>query len=245
MFLKFRKNNYSQNGEDGVLEKITNLLELNNLELCEFGAWDGIQGSNTFNLLKKYDAKCVYIEGDKKKYASLLRTAKKNPNITPINAYIDIGQNKLDNVLSKTFLKKKFDILSIDIDSNDLEVWESLENYQPKIVIIEINSSIKPGILQKHSLEHQGNSFSSTINVGKKKMYTAVCHTGNLIFVKNEYMDKLNFSDDLIHNPEKLFINNWIGENNNFLIKLIRLFLPEKLLHLIPSKIKVFIKKLL
>ena len=51
MFLEFRKNNYSQNGEDGVLEKITNLLELNNLELCEFGAWDGIQGSNTFNFI--------------------------------------------------------------------------------------------------------------------------------------------------------------------------------------------------
>jgi hypothetical protein len=245
MFLEFRKNNYSQNGEDGVLEKITNLLELNNLELCEFGAWDGIQGSNTFNLLKKYNAKCVYIEGDKKKYASLLKTTEKNPNITPINTYIDVSQNKLDNVLSKTFLKKNFDILSIDIDSNDLDVWESLENYQPKIVVIEINSSIKPGILQKHSLEHQGNSFSSTISVGKKKMYTAVCHTGNLIFVKNEYIDKLNFPKDLINDPKKLFINDWVNEKNNFLIKLIRWFLPEKLLHLIPSKIKVFIKKLL
>ena len=245
MFLEFRKNNYSQNGEDGVLEKITNLLELNNLELCEFGAWDGIQGSNTFNLLKKYNAKCVYIEGDKKKYSSLLKTTEKNPNITPINTYIDVSQNKLDNILSKTFLKKNFDILSIDIDSNDLDVWESLENYQPKIVVIEINSSIKPGILQKHSLEHQGNSFSSTISVGKKKMYTAVCHTGNLIFVKNEYIDKLNFPKDLINDPKKLFINDWVNEKNNFLIKLIRWFLPEKLLHLIPSKIKVFIKKLL
>ena len=245
MFLEFRKNNYSQNGEDGVLEKITNLLELNNLELCEFGAWDGIQGSNTFNLLKKYNAKCVYIEGDKKKYASLLKTTEKNPNITPINTYIDVSQNKLDNILSKTFLKKNFDILSIDIDSNDLDVWESLENYQPKIVVIEINSSIKPGILQKHSLEHQENSFSSTISVGKKKKHTAVCHTGNLIFVKNEYIDKLNFPKDLINDPKKLFINDWVNEKNNFLIKLIRWFLPEKLLHLIPSKIKVFIKKLL
>ena len=64
-----------------------------------------------FNLLKKYNAKCVYIEDDKKKYASLLKTTEKNPNITPINTYIDVSQNKLDNILSKTFLKKNFDPL--------------------------------------------------------------------------------------------------------------------------------------
>jgi len=245
MFLKFRKNKYSQNGEDGVLEKIINTLELENLELCEFGAWDGIQGSNTFNLLKTRNAKCVYIEGDKKKYIDLLKTTEKNQNITPVNAYIDINQNKLDKILSKTFLKKNFDLLSIDIDSNDLDVWDSLKNYQPKIVVIEINSSIKPGILQKHSKTQQGNSFSSTINIGKKKLYTAVCHTGNLIFVKNKHIKKLNFSKDLISKPEKLFIDDWLYENKNFLIKIIRWFFPENLLHLIPSKIKVFIKKLL
>ena len=53
----------------------------------------------------------------------------------------------MDNLLEKTNLPKDFEILSIDIDSYDLEVWESLVFYKPKIVIIEINSSYPPGII--------------------------------------------------------------------------------------------------
>ncbi len=49
------------------------------------------------------------------------------------------------------------------VDSYDLDVWESLENYNPKMVIIEINSSIPPGILQKHGFKTKGNSFSSAL----------------------------------------------------------------------------------
>jgi hypothetical protein len=61
--------------------------------------------------------------------------------------------------------------LSIDIDSNDLEIWESLINFKPKIVIIEINSSILPGIKQRHDPNRGklNSSFTSTLEVAKKK----------------------------------------------------------------------------
>ena len=52
----FKKNNYSQNGEDGIIKEITKRLKLDknpkNNWCVEFGAWDGIHGSNTFNLVK-------------------------------------------------------------------------------------------------------------------------------------------------------------------------------------------------
>ena len=55
MFQKYKKNFYSQNGEDGIVLEILKRLKLNlrNKWCCEFGAWDGIHGSNTFNLIKK------------------------------------------------------------------------------------------------------------------------------------------------------------------------------------------------
>ena len=54
MFLKYKKNFYSQNGEDGIILEVLKRLKIKNKELwcCEFGAWDGIHGSNTFNLVK-------------------------------------------------------------------------------------------------------------------------------------------------------------------------------------------------
>lgn len=56
-----------------------------------------------------------------------------------------IKKTTLDAIFSNTPIPKDFDILSIDIDSNDFAVWNSFEKYSPKIVIIETNSSIMPG----------------------------------------------------------------------------------------------------
>ena len=61
--INFRKNLYSQDGEDGVIEEIFKRLSINKGTFVEFGAWDGKYLSNTFALLQKNWAG-VYIEGD-------------------------------------------------------------------------------------------------------------------------------------------------------------------------------------
>ena len=105
-------------------------------------------------------------------------------------------------------------MLSIDIDSYDLEVWEGLANYKPAIVVIEINSSTPPGVMLRHSDSQSGNSFTSTVMVGKTKGYELVCHTGNLIFVHNDYVKKLNLPTQLFTHPEVLFLPNWIDNKS-------------------------------
>ena len=155
----------------------------------------------------------VYIEGDSQRFNDLLETTKSHPKIIPILAFVEsnIGaQNSLNNLLSKTPLPNDFEILSIDVDSSDLDIWESLEVFKPKIVIIEINSSVLPGILWRHTLVTPGNSFSSTISVAKNKKYTLVCHTGNLIFIRDDLLNSLSIADRFIKYPELLFLNDWI-----------------------------------
>ena len=221
---KYKKNIYSQNGEDGIIEEILIRLNIkNNINswCCEFGACDGIKLSNTFFLVKK-GWKAVYIESDKDYYRKLLNTAFEYKNIYPINSLVDHRKNSptsLDVLLKKTDIPKNFEILSIDIDSYDCDVWENLENYSPKIVIIEINSTIPPGVLQRHNnLEKIGNSFSSTLEVALKKDYILVCHTGNLIFVKKELINFINIKEKYIRHPEMLFDGRYLS--NNFIIKL-------------------------
>ena len=85
----------------------------------------------------------VLIEANKKKFRELQKTYLDVSKAVLINEFVNIsGQNTLDEILSKTAIPKEFDFLSIDIDSTDYHIWESLEIYRPKLVVIEFNPSI-------------------------------------------------------------------------------------------------------
>ena len=192
---QFARNVYSQNGEDGIIEEILKRLDITHGYVCEFGAWDGIYLSNTFNLVKK-GFNAVFIEGDPEKYKDLLTTASMHQNIKPLCAFVDHNdtENSLDNLLQKTDIPLDFDVLSIDIDSYDYHVWKSLLLYRPKIVIIEINSGINTDNNEHihDGQKYQGTAFRPTYELGIEKGYTFVLHTGNMIFVRNDYAEKLN-----------------------------------------------------
>ena len=207
----YGKNIHSQNGEDGILEELLKRLDISNGWVCEFGAWDGIHFSNTFNLVKR-GFNAVFIEGDVEKYNDLLNTVKNNNNIIPINAYVDHNdtQNSLDNLLSKTNIPIDFDVLSIDIDSYDYQVWKSFKIYKPKIVIIEIDSSVSSS---NSNHIHDGEKYFSTgfkptYDLGIEKGYTFVLHTGNMFFIRNDLFSKLNIH---YNNPLENFCTNYGG----------------------------------
>ena len=242
MFHKYKKNFYSQNGEDGIIFEILKRLKLKskNNWCCEFGAWDGIHGSNTFNLVKNYNFNAVYIEGDKKKYLDLLNTGKKFKKIIPFNKFVTYKKNSpksLDKILQKTNIIKNFDVLSIDIDSFDLAVWKSLKKYRPKIVIIEINSGIPPGVRQMHGNGKIGNSFTSTVELAKKKNYQLVCHTGNCVFIDKKYSKKIRINKKFLNNNnvDLLFDKSWFNKKEYLLKKILKILLPKKIIELLAS----------
>ena len=212
LYKKYAKNVYSQNGEDGIVEELLKRLNIENGWVCEFGAWDGKHLSNTFNLIENKNFNAVLIEGNKGKYKDLLKTVKEFPKIVPIQAMVDHNDssNSLDNLLKKTDIPNDFEILSIDIDSYDYQVWKSLKVYKPKIVIIEINSSVKvddsewihtPG-------KYGGTGFKPTLELGIEKGYKFILHTGNMFFIRSDLFDKLNITYD---NPLENFRTDWGG----------------------------------
>lgn len=248
MFQRYKKNFYSQNGEDGIILEILKRLKLNNKNnwCCEFGAWDGIHGSNTFNLVKNFDFKAIYIEGDEKKYKDLVKTQSRFSNILAIKKYVNYkenSQNSLDNILKKTKIKKNFEILSIDIDSHDLAVWKSIKKYRPKIVIIEVNSSIQPGIEQIHSSKKNGNSFTSTINFANKINYQLLCHTGNCIFIDKKFVNKMRIKNKFLRNKNthELFDYSWKFKKESIFKKFIKFILPDFFIYYLRKfKVKLF-----
>jgi hypothetical protein len=187
--LAYRKNVYSQNGEDGILAELLWRIPDRSGWVCEFGACDGKRFSNTFRLVEQEGYEAVYIECDPSTTDSLLKTANEYPKIHAILAKVmPSGSSSLDALLSTTDIPIDFDVLSIDIDSYDYQVWEGVVKYNPKIVVIEINSDVPTPWDMKHIHGglYQGTAFLPMVRLGERKGYTLVCHTGNMIFVRND-----------------------------------------------------------
>lgn len=155
----FSKNTFSQNGEDGIIKRIFEVLDKGGDDrerwCVEFGAWDGKHLSNTFNLVRK-GWNAIYIEGDEDRFSELVTTSNEYPQIIPVNAMVSFdidSEDCLDSIVSRHPLPADFDVLSIDIDSYDLAVWHAFTG-RPKVVIIEINSYIPPPEIYNGTMEY-------------------------------------------------------------------------------------------
>jgi hypothetical protein len=187
--LRHAENVCSQSGEDGILQKIFDVISPANRWCVEFGAWDGKTFSNTHHLMREGGWHGVFVEADPERFRDLLATYQGNPNAHCVNCFVTFkGENSLDHLLSRTDIPRNFDLLSIDIDGNDYHIWESLNDYQPRVVVIEFNPTI-PGrveFVQPRDMRiQQGSAPFSLIQLGKRKGYEPVCITRlNVIFVK-------------------------------------------------------------
>ena len=97
---EFRKNVYSQNGEEGVLSEIFRRLPVNVPRwYVEFGAWDGRYGSNCY--VRALDGwQGVMIEGDPIRFKRLERTAKRFfGRMIPVCSMVESGPH-LEQILS-------------------------------------------------------------------------------------------------------------------------------------------------
>ena len=67
----YRNKITSQDGEDGIISAIFEKLGVGTGWCVEFGAWDGLKLSNTWDLWHNKGWSAVLIEGETKKFADL------------------------------------------------------------------------------------------------------------------------------------------------------------------------------
>jgi len=218
-FLEYQEHYYSQNGEAGILNELLKRLGIKKGWLVEVGASDGKTLCNTFHLIKSKQFNGIYIDSGRFCFRRLKLLAEEYPNLLVFLA--TINPTSFNQLLGKTAIPNDFDILSLDIDSFDYQVWEALE-YKPKIVIIEANPRI-PGeyifnpdsfwkdqtravdIKKDKLIDYAGSSFTSMWKLGIKKGYTyigpcttngIICQqTGNMFFIRNDLVQKLKLNE--------------------------------------------------
>ena len=204
---------FSQNGEDGVIEKIFEIIPPGPKFAVEFGANDGVNASNMRNLVLNRGWSSLQIEGDPVLAKKLAANYKDHPTTQTLEAWVWPGN--IEILFEENGVPADLDLLVIDIDSNDYYVWRAIHDFRPKVVMIEMNQFFPPPqlmVIDFHPMNYwdhtyyTGASLQSLYNLGKKKGYELVhvmSFGPNVFFVAEEYFDRFRIQDN---SPTALYV---------------------------------------
>ncbi|TSC70161.1 MAG: iron ion binding protein [Parcubacteria group bacterium Gr01-1014_49] len=201
--LSFARNVTSQHGEDGIIERIFQIIGEGEKWCVELGALNGTHDSNVWHLVKEKGWSGVLIEADKTQFERLQKEYAGIDRAHCISAFVSFeGEDALDRVFARTPLPKDFDLFSLDIDGNEYHVWESLADYRPRVVVVEFNQTIPNDVtfIQPRDMRvFQGTSLRAFIELGKRKGYELVAaNEVNAFFVRKELFLKCGITDNSI-----------------------------------------------
>lgn len=212
---RFGKKVYSQNDEDGIIERIVSDLGISPGFFVEIGvgppwghtlAETGLEAN--CRLLRERGWQGLFVDAQVFPPETHVVTAE----ITPFN---------VNRLLRKHAVPESFDLLSIDIDGQDFWVWMNL-TFQPRVVVIEYNASIPLEVscvipLLPHfrwdGTNWFGASLAALVKLADSRSYTLVHANGvNAFFVRSDlFVNHHDFS------PSELYIRRPIhpGDPNN------------------------------
>jgi len=202
---EFESKTYSQNGEDGIINAIFSKIGYSNKYYVEIGG--GKSYDNTKLLRKNFGFTGLLINNSLEN----LRVNLRKEFVTKEN---------INSLFKKYNVPFGFDLLSIDIDSNDWYVWNALDDkYRPRIVCIEYNAKFKPNsdMLVKYNPgavwkkdDYFGASMKAYYRLGRKKKYSLVCadkNGTNLFFARDDLKPELIFKN--VNDLNKLHTKSW------------------------------------
>ena len=188
----YAQNVFSQFGEDGIIQKIFEIIGISSQVCIDVGAWDGRHLSNTANLWL-HSWKAFLIETNPKRYTTLVRNTR-GYDCHCIKARIaPEGANTLENVLSAYDINA-VDFLSIDVDGDDYWIFRSLRSLRPRVICCEHNPTIPVHI---DLVADKGNYFGCSVlalhKLAESKKYKLVAMTRtNSFFVSIEDFEKFS-----------------------------------------------------
>jgi hypothetical protein len=178
-----QRNDFSQFGEDGLIEAVFEQIGETNRWCFEVGAADGESLSNT-KRWRDLGWNAVLIEAD----GVLAQECRRFESDRVKVVHERIGGEVLDAILRRAGMPKKPDLGIIDIDGQDYWAWKALV-CQPRVMLVEFAYWNKPGTVPvEGSTDAQtAASFDMIVNLGIEKGYVAVAKTYcNVLFVLAE-----------------------------------------------------------
>jgi hypothetical protein len=216
---KHRKDVKTVNGEDGIIEKIFEVIGTENKLLVDFGAADGVYFSNSWNLLNNRGWSGLLLEPDFQ-FDALQDLYANRQDVVTVQDIVGFDEaNNLDGHIDRIplDLPKNFDFLSIDIDGNDVHVWTDIKNFKPRVVCIEYNHFVPLDVymIQPRDLTLSiGSSLLATAEIARELGYQLVSVCGaNAFFVLEEDYGKFGIPDNSVESM------HFLGNNETKIIQ--------------------------
>ncbi|NJL19134.1 MAG: hypothetical protein HC901_02215 [Bdellovibrionaceae bacterium] len=144
---------FSQSDEDGIIREIFKRIGVTNRVFVEFGAGDGYE-NNTHALL--YDGWCgLWLEGSERCVENIRRHMQ--PLIRDGRLQIQqafLTRENIDGLIAAHRKETEIDLLSVDIDGNDIHVFSSIQSVRARVVVMEYNAKFPPPI--RYCMEYRG-----------------------------------------------------------------------------------------
>lgn len=193
-----RFDKYSRCGNDGIIEVILKTANISNGTFVEFGAWDGIMGSNCRKLFEE-GWKGVFIEPERSRYQDLCRNYEGCDNIKCVQSLVGQTSNLFDNIVASHV--DSIDFCSIDIDGLDLEIFETFDKYLPTIVCMEGGQMLHP-FHERIPLEKAKHNIQQSLSVidesCRKKGYRVLCSYQDTFIIKENLFELFDVKEDMM-----------------------------------------------
>jgi hypothetical protein len=206
---------FSQNGEDGVIAEILARIGCGREFFVEFGVEDGREGNCVF-LADVLGWNGLFIEADRAKCAALARKYSGVPGVTTLN--VTVTPENIEGLLAHAGAPSEPTVLSVDVDGNDYWIWQAVERYHPRVVVIEYNAGLPPGCQLVQPREHAfwdgtdffGASLWALCSLAERKGYRLV-HTElaatNAFFVRGDLAsERFPPADEVPHRHEPNYL---------------------------------------
>ena len=133
---------YSQNEEDGIILALFDHAGVTDRRFVEIGS--GMSGGNSALLAYECGWSGLMIEIEQRKIDSLLENFRHNPGVVGVAAAVSPAN--INDILREHGFTGEIDLLSLDIDSYDYWVFESLTVVSPRVLIVEYNARLGPDL---------------------------------------------------------------------------------------------------
>jgi hypothetical protein len=192
----------SQHGEHAVIDAVFREIGVKSRTCVEFGAYDLSRLSNVYPLWTS-GWKTLLIEGDPELFAKLEADYMAHPlraeaNMQLANRFVGSdGPDSLDRILEEYGFPTDPDLVSIDVDGLELQIWRGLRRFRPRLLVVEYNPTI-PTHIEIVGANNVGSSALALARLGHEKGYSLVACVGwNAFFVEEEHASRFADADDL------------------------------------------------
>jgi hypothetical protein len=170
----------SQNGEDGIIHEILRRIGVETRTFVEVGIGDGTENNTAFLLSQGWSG--YWLDGDD----AFVKTLRESGNLGKDHlkhAVAFITKENIATLFGQLGVPRQFDLLSLDIDQNTYYAWEALQDFSPRVVVVEYNAALPPDVDWKvrydprrmwNRTQNYGASLKALEKLGRARGYSLV-----------------------------------------------------------------------